>query len=230
MKKLLAVVLTVAMLAAMFAFPASAKALNPGGGCKTVATIKQTYPEYVKKDGVIDAENEYERVPLNLNLDEANGELTDLLLTWGGGTEAQAKEFLQTLELYMSWDSVHGVNIALKCKPLETPKQENDMPPDNKYGRDTNGDGIDDEFFPGDEYLFQLGLMLSFSLPVLDENGNIKVDRKGRPEYDDFYYRGISRRTDNGEYLIGHYAQHGYCGSMADMVGGKDCVVSYHAG
>ena len=225
MKKLLAVMLTVAMLTAMFVMPASAKAVNLGGGCKTTVTIKQTYPEYVVKDGVIDTVNEYEKVDLNLNLDEANGELSDLLLGWNGGTQEQAEQFMQTLELYMSWDSEHGINIALKCKPLETPNQVNDMPEDK--GHDTNGDGVDDSFFPGDEFLFQLGMMINFKNPILDDEGNILLDRKGKPQYEELYYRGISRRTDNGEYLVGHYGKHGYCGSLADMVGGKDFVITY---
>ncbi|MCQ2456840.1 MAG: S-layer homology domain-containing protein [Clostridia bacterium] len=198
MKKIFAILLMAAMILSMIVIPASAEC--QGNGCATVATVKKTDPKYVIKDGVI-GEHEYERVPLNLD-----PETTDLMMSWHSSTGKSnlnlAKQMLPTLELYVSWDEEHGINVALKFKPVETPRQENDPP---------NIDYFGDAGFPGDEFIAQLGVMFALNEYDFDENGNPIADSKGNflDTTHQWFYRGCARRTDTGDYLTGYYWGHG---------------------
>ena len=181
---------------------AYADAINMAGGCKMEVTIKKTLPEYVKKDGVI-GEGEYQEIPIN-----RDPETTDVLLSWdvwggGGALLDKCEEFLKNIHFYISWDEVNGLNMAIRCKMLETPANTCAQPTDDLYGS-----------FPGDGFIFQYGACFATDI----NDGVLEKDD------DSVIHRGFSMNTETGELLTGHYGKHGYTGYY-NMVAGENFMM-----
>ncbi|MCQ2456646.1 MAG: S-layer homology domain-containing protein [Clostridia bacterium] len=196
MKKCVSAVLAAVMILSAAVVGVGAESHNPSGGLKTDVVILKASPECVVKDGVI-GENEYERLNIVKDPDR-----TDLLFSWNGSSDRlyeNCREFLKTVDLYFSWDEVHGLNFAAKCHPIETPVQLNEQQPGTS---------------PYDEFLFQLGMMLRI----------YGTDGASHPE---IFYRGFSRRTDDGSYLVGNYGENGYGGTLDSCKAERDFVVNY---
>lgn len=193
MNKFIKIIAATSLIAAMTATPLAARPLteNFAGGCKTTATIKRADASAVKHDGII-SPGEYEEIPINRNGDfDSTEQMTDLLFTGEDAKTALSKclAILETVHFYMSWDEVHGLNVAAKVTYPETPKSDDNYQPDATY--------YPDKDFPGDEFLFQFGMMFK---TVVDGSNNL--------------YRGISKQTKTGELLYGHYGVHGLTGEL----------------
>lgn len=205
MKRIFSAVICLALLCAM-ALSVNADAVNMAGGCKMEVTIKKTLPEYVKKDGII-GEGEYQEIAIN-----RDPETTDVLLSWNswsgsGVLYEKCEQFLQNIHFYISWDEVNGLNMAIRCKMLETPENKCPQPTDSVYGG-----------FPGDGFIFQYGACFATDI----NDGVLEM------EDDSVIHRGFSMNTDTGEYLTGHYGKHGYTGHF-DMVAGENFMVKLEA-
>ncbi len=199
-----------ALLAVSSFLPASvsADAWNPAGGCTINTQIKKANPANVAKDGVI-GDGEYTEIAINRDATS-----TDCLLSWDSGKSElmeSAEQFLQNVHFYVSWDDVNGVNFAVQATLLETPVNPSPMPDNDYYGAGGT--------FPGDEFLFQFGTFVSTYTPKGTTN------KYGMPEFDTAIYRGISKNTETGEILIGHYGVHGLTGSI-NLVEGQNYTVA----
>jgi len=190
MKKIIAVLMALLMLASICVIAANAQSYTPVGGWKKSGqgpiTVKKADPADVKKDGVI-SENEYEKLVIDQSEEEtplhvmyvSNDNLTDGL------------NMLATTEFWFSWDEVHGFNFAVKDKPANI--QQILSPKD--------GD------FPGDDFANNT----AFVLNMLTDNGAEGTrDDEGYvsgttevPHYCVYYV--LAKRTDNGKYIEGYY-------------------------
>ena len=195
MKRALTLTLSLLIIVSLLSMSVAASAFNPAGGCKTETTIYKANAADVVKDGQIGA-NEYTEIEIN-----RDAETTDLLLSFLSSVRYNDTcSFLNNVHFYLSWDETHGLNVGVKAELLETPANTTPQPDDSYYG---------DEGFPGDEFLFQFGMMFR----VADKNG------------DTVLYRGISLNTDTNTMLYGHYGEHGYTGSL-DQTPYQDYIVS----
>ena len=113
MKKVLALILFLAMTVSLCAVPALGNSFRPGEGPVTV-TVRKTDPSYVVKDGVI-GYGEYDR--LEIDLEEDSTPLN--ICFWTGDDIEDAEAMMKTMEYYFSWDEVHGFNFAVRNKPTE---------------------------------------------------------------------------------------------------------------
>ena len=196
MKKIISIVSAVVLIAAMIAVSVSAGAFNAAGNCSTTAIVKKADSSVVIKDGKI-GDGEYTEIEINRDPDTS-----DLMISWDGPSENfdNAQAFIQNVHFYMSWDEVHGLNVAARTQLLETPVN----PCTN------GGDPGFQEDIPGDQFLFQFGMMFRTAW----ENSS------------DTVYRGISINTETGELLYGWYRdQDGYTGSL-NQTAGTDYTVS----
>ena len=202
MKKIITAFLCATILVASLAITAGASAWNPAGGCKVNNTIMKTDPARVQKDGVIGV-GEYTEIEIN-----RDPETSDLMLSFLKSEQfVDAEAFLNNVHFYMSWDEVHGLNVAATAELLETPKNENQWPPET-LSTDENGFS-----FPGDDFLWQFGLM--FKTFVTDE---MSIQNTS-------YYRSFSKNTATGDLMYGYYWQNGYTGNY-NMVAGTDYTVT----
>jgi len=184
MKRVITLALALFLSVSLFAISASAESYNPMGGCKTETTIYKANAADVVKDGVI-GENEYVEIDINRDPDA-----TDCMLGFQTAELFQsACDFLQNVHFYLSWDEVNGLNVGVSAELLETPWNATPQPDNSYYG---------DQGFPGDEFLFQFGMMFRVS--------NSKDET--------VMNRGISINTETKELLIGHYNEHGYTGTL----------------
>ena len=184
MKRALTLTLSLLIMVSLLSISAFAEGFNPAGGCKTETTIYKANAADVVKDGQIGA-NEYTEIEIN-----RDPEATDLLLSFLNSSRyLDACTFLNNVHFYMSWDETHGLNVAVTSELLETPTNTTPQPDDTYYG---------DAGFPGDEFLFQFGMMFR----VCDKNGDTIMNR------------GISLNTETNTMLYGHYGEHGYTGSL----------------
>lgn len=194
MNKFIKIIASTSLIAAIAVTPVLAArplTVNFAGGCKTTAAIKKADASAIKHDGII-SPGEYEEITINRNSDLDSAEpMTDLLFTGEDSVNAMNKclAILETVHFYMSWDEVHGLNVAAKVTYPETPKSDDNYQPDATY--------YPDKDFPGDEFLFQFGMMFK---TVVDGSNNL--------------YRGISKQTKTGELLYGHYGVHGLTGEL----------------
>ena len=202
MKRIIACFLCVALLAAALAISAGAGAVNAAGGCKINNTIMKTDPARVQKDGVIGV-GEYTEIEIDRDISTSDVMLSYLSLT--GRPNAQA--LLSNVHFYMSWDEVHGLNVAAVAELVETPKNENVWPPENLSTDDTGFS------YPGDDFLCQFGLM--FKTFVTDEMTNKNTK----------FYRAFSKNTATGELQYGYYNQNGYTGNW-QMTPYEDYIVT----
>lgn len=187
MKRYLTLALSLLVVLSLLTVCASAEAFNPAGGCKTKISIKKANAADVVKDGVI-GDGEY--VEIELDRDDLT---TDCMLSYESSDAFNsACEFLKNVHFYMSWDETHGLNVAVRSTLLETPSNKSPQPDDTYF------DG-----FPGDEFLFQFGMMFRVS----GSDGNTVM------------CRGISINTDSGTPLYGHYNEHGYTGALTHTWG-----------
>lgn len=187
MKRFLTVSLALLITLALFTVCASAEAFNPSGGCKTKIAILRADAADVVKDGVI-GDGEYTEIEI-----DRNDLTTDCMLSYES-TEAfnSACEFLKNVHFYISYDETHGLNVAVRATLLETPVNTSPQPDDTYF------DG-----FPGDEFLFQFGMMFRVS----GSDGKTVM------------CRGISLNTETGTPLYGHYNEHGYTGALSHKWG-----------
>lgn len=195
MKRFIKSIVSAVLIAAMTTAPTFAAGrqltANLAGGCKTTVTVKRAKASNVRHDGII-SPGEYEEIPINRNTDLDSSEpLSDILLTGENQRRAleKCRAILETTHFYMSWDEIHGLNIGVEVTYPETPYSDENYQPDNTY--------YPDQDFPGDEFLFQFGLM--FKTVVGGKNS---------------IYRGISKQTKTGELLYGHYGVHGLTGVL----------------
>ncbi len=171
---------------------------SPSGVCELEVTLKKADPDDVVKDGVI-GQYEYERYDVDLDP-------SSTYLDMGFGSSAvydQSEAMLSTMEYYFSWDEVHGLNFAVRFKP--------------EYLRQEHEEGTGDR--PGDAFLIDSGIQFSGDYGVMFEE---------RPDtgWCDLFYYAISKRTDNGNYLEGHYNQLGLKGAY-DPEAEKDYIITY---
>ncbi len=114
MKKILALVLTVVMMAAL-AVAALADSMNPTGHTPdgTTVTVKKVDASALKKDGVISS-GEYEKADIDV------GEDTTFLhsVYWSSGDLDPALAMLATMEYYFSW-SDGQINVAVRAQPKD---------------------------------------------------------------------------------------------------------------
>ena len=184
MKRALTLTLSLLIIVSLLSMSVAASAFNPAGGCKIETTIYKANAADVVKDGQIGA-NEYTEIEVN-----RDSETTDVLLSFlSAASFTDTCTFLNNVHFYMSWDETHGLNVAVTSELLETPTNTTPQPDDSYYG---------DAGFPGDEFLFQFGMMFRVS----DKNDNSVL------------YRGISKNTETNTLLYGHYGEHGYTGSL----------------
>ena len=163
----------------------------------------KTDPSRVEKDGVIGV-GEYTEIELNRDPDT-----TDLMISYLNTAQyLDAKAFLNNVHFYMSWDEVHGINIAATAELIEeTPKNEDVWPPE-RLSTDDNG-----FTYPGDDFMWQFGLM--FKTFITDEMSNQNT----------LYYRAFSKNTATGELQYGYYNQNGYTGNY-QMTPHEDYIVT----
>jgi len=184
MKRVITLALSVLVIVSLFVVSVSAEAYNPVGGCKTETTIYKANASDVKKDGVI-GENEY--VEIDINRDPNT---TDLMLSFQTAERFEACcEFLNKVHFYLSWDETHGLNVGVTAELLETPWSATPQPDDTYYA---------DQGFPGDEFLFQFGMM--FRVAGYDDETVMN--------------RGIGLNTETNTLLYGHYNENGYTGTL----------------
>ena len=197
MKKILSIVIAVVFVLSMTAVAVSAQAYNPNGICEVKFDVKHADPANVVKDGVI-GDGEYEK--LNVDVDPNSSSLT-LVFGNNAAMYTNAEEMMSTMEYYFSWDEVHGLNFAVKCKP---PVYEQHIPM-----------GAGDP--PLDNWLANLGLQLDISQAETYPRGE-------RP----FFYYSICKNAQTGEYMTGHWGQFGLLGNY-NAVGGTDFEVAFNA-
>ena len=126
-------------------------------------------------------------------------ENSQVWVTYGNNTDLTlpaAANLLASMEYYFSWDEVHGFNIAVKCKP-DVVKQVLTIKEGDK---------------PEDDFLTQTGFQIAFDT------------EKVPGTYVDLYY-SLAKRTDNGEYLLGHWNQLGLQGNYAPKQ--DEYIISY---
>ncbi len=198
MKKILSLVMCVALLAGLMAIAISASGYNP---CDTssgnTVTIKKANAADVIKDGVIGA-NEYVQYQAN-NSDSA---LTDLWMNFGtAAVYGKAESMVTTMKYYFSWDDTHGFNFAVIAAPEDLAQVLSE------------GTGNP----PEDNFLCNTGIQFSSDITKNRANGKI---------IDTTLYYAVARRTDTGAYLEGHYNQLGQTGSY-DPEPGVDYAISY---
>ena len=188
--------LAVVVVVAMTAVAVSAGAVNANGHCETTTVVKKADSSAVVKDGKI-GDGEYTEIEINRDPDSS-----DLMLSYDGGTDnfTNALKFMENVHFYMSWDEVHGLNVAARAQLLETPENKSVPNADPNYAN---------QDFPGDEFLFQFGMM--FKIYAGDGEEGL--------------YRSISKNTDTGELLYGYYDKHGYTGAL-NQTAGTDYTVS----
>ncbi len=187
MKRLLTLALSILIAVSLLAVCASAEAFNAAGGCKTETTVFKANAADVVKDGEI-TDGEY----VELDIDR-NAESSDCMLSYETAeVYDSACELLKNVHFYLSWDEAHGLNVAVRATLLETPTNTSPQPDDTYF------DG-----FPGDEFLFQFGMMFRVS----GADGKTVMSR------------GISLNTESGTPLYGHYNENGYTGSLSHTWG-----------
>ena len=197
MKKITSIVLAAMVVLSMVIVSVSAGAFNAAGNCATSTVVKKADSSAVVKDGKI-GDGEYTEIEIN-----RDPLTSDLMVSWNGPAENydNAQTFMKDVHFYMSWDEVHGLNVAAKVQLLETPVN----PCTNGGDPSFAGNEV-----PGDQFLFQFGMMF-------------------RTAYDDqksTVYRGFSKNTETGELLYGWYAdQDGWTGSL-NQTAGTDYTVS----
>ena len=203
MKKIITAILCATLLLASLAISTWAGAWNAAGGCQIENTIMKTDPSRVEKDGVIGV-GEYTEIELNRDPDT-----TDLMISYLNTAQyLDAKAFLNNVHFYMSWDEVHGINIAATAELIEeTPKNEDVWPPE-RLSTDDNG-----FTYPGDDFMWQFGLM--FKTFITDEMSNRNT----------LYYRAFNKNTATGELQYGYYNQNGYTGNY-QMTPHEDYIVT----
>ena len=202
MKKIITAILCATLLLASLAISTWAGAWNAAGGCQINNTIMKTDPSRVQKDGVIGV-GEYTEIEMN-----RDPETTDIMISFLNSAQyLDSEAFLNNVHFYMSWDEVHGINIAATAELLETPKNENVWPPE-RLSTDDKG-----FTYPGDDFMWQFGLM--FKTFVTDEMSNQNT----------LYYRAFSKNTATGELQYGYYNQNGYTGNY-QMTPGVDYIVT----
>lgn len=123
MKKILAIILTVAMATTLLCSTAMAASVAPVYWDLEIE-LRKADPDNVVKDGVI-GENEYEKIDVNNDLLWLNYN-TVIEDGFGKILENSAK-VRESLEYYFSWDEVNGLNFAVRYIPLEV---KNDFTPD----------------------------------------------------------------------------------------------------
>ena len=188
MKRVITLALSVLVIVSLFVVSVSAEAYNPVGGCKTETTIYRANAADVVKDGVI-GENEY--VEIDINRDPNT---TDLMLSFQTAERFEdCCEFLNKVHFYISWDETHGLNVGVTAELLETPWSATPQPDDTYYA---------DQGFPGDEFLFQFGMM--FRVAGKDDETVMN--------------RGIGLNTETNTILYGHYNENGYTGTLSQKV------------
>lgn len=203
MKKVLSVLISAMLIASLLSVALSANCFNPNGGCEIETKIYKADPSAVVKDGVI-SEGEYREIEIN-----RDPNTTDCLFTYESAVlEPNCEEMLQKSHFYLSWDEVHGLNIAAVAYIIEEPENLCTCPDSTYYGGDYD--------WPGDEFLFQFGMM--FRVTSGDNND-------GAHGIGEIINRGISVNTETGEQLIGHYGTHGYVSSYLDLKPGEDFFV-----
>ena len=202
MKKIITALLCATLLVASLTISASAGAWNAAGGCQVNNTIMKTDPARVQKDGVIGV-GEYTEIEMN-----RDPETTDIMISFLNSAQyLDAEAFLNNVHFYMSWDEVHGINIAATAELLETPKNEDVWPPEHLT---TDDKGFT---YPGDDFMWQFGLM--FKTFITDDMSNKNT----------LYYRAFSKNTVTGELQYGYYNQNGYTGNY-QMTPGEDYIVT----
>ena len=116
MKKLITVILSIVMLASLFAVAVSAQSYNAQTNWDLSKMgqieVKKADPNDVIKDGII-GENEYVRYDVDTN--DATSPLHITFMTGTNFTDGCA--MLPTMEFYFSWDEVHGFNFAIRNTP-----------------------------------------------------------------------------------------------------------------
>ncbi|MBQ6262853.1 MAG: hypothetical protein IJK58_04990 [Clostridia bacterium] len=175
MKKILAIILTVVMTAALAAV-AFADSINPSGHTEagTTVTVKKVDASVLKKDGVI-SEGEYERA--DINVDEDN---TFLHIAYNNGDalEEGGLKMLPFMEYYFSW-SDGQINVAVRSKP-----------PVLKQVIPVNTDGE----YPGDDFCKNTAFTISSDVVQTRPKGTVS----------NFYF-AVCKRTDTGDLQIGYY-------------------------
>ena len=114
MKKILAIILTVAMATTLLCSTAMAASVAPVYWDLEIE-LRKADPDNVVKDGVI-GENEYEKIDVNNDLLWLNYN-TVIEDGFGKILENSAK-VRESLEYYFSWDEVNGLNFAVRYIPL----------------------------------------------------------------------------------------------------------------
>ncbi|MCQ2456014.1 MAG: S-layer homology domain-containing protein, partial [Clostridia bacterium] len=104
-----------------------------------------------------------------------------------------------TVEYYFSWDEEHGLNLAVRCKPIETPHQEFDI------------DGVAEAAgsHDPDAFMFQLGMTVELAKVTkwtTKKDGRVIPDMNSK---ENEFYRSFTRRTNDGTYIIGRWGQDG---------------------
>lgn len=200
-KKIFSIAAAALMTATVAVTPALAKSYQVKS-CDVKFNVRKANSASVIKDGMIGA-GEYDKVDLDLNPDT-----TSLLLGYIDNKRSHMP--LSILEsgdfaLYTSWDEVHGFNFAVRYMPATKIVQEQEQPTDHAL---TEMGGI---MAPEDAFIQYGGIMFRIN---------------GQDEDIEFSH-SIAKRTDTGDYLNGHYGEHGIGGGIYTAVGGRDCVVKY---
>ncbi|MBR3640159.1 MAG: S-layer homology domain-containing protein [Clostridia bacterium] len=212
MKKILTFLLALLMLASVCVIGASAESFCPLDGWKKsgqgTITVKKANPSFVVKDGKI-GEGEYEL----LDIDRTDTDSPLHVLYKNTDNMNDGLEMLGTIEFYFSWDEVHGFNFAIKNKPARISQLKS-----------PNAEGDPEDHFATDN---------AYVINLLTENGYTGTRKDGyvegtmdAPNYCVYYV--LAKRTDNGEYIEGHYDanQLGLNGDY-DPVAGTDYVINY---